>query len=69
VKGEWTKHDGWPIAPEDWKKILAWIVRRKFKLSAAMNASFPREVAKIFHDLYPLLCFTSFAEVEKGEAL
>jgi uncharacterized protein (TIGR02453 family) len=62
VKGEWTKHDGWPTAPEDWKKILAWIVRRKFTPTAAMNATFPREVAKIFHDLYPLLRFTSLPE-------
>jgi uncharacterized protein (TIGR02453 family) len=62
VKGEWTKHDGWPTTPENWKKILAWIVRRKFAPSAAMNASFPREVTKIFHDLYPLLSFTSLPE-------
>src|SRR5881296_3247076 len=41
VKGEWTKHDGWPTAPEDWKKILAWIVRRKFSPSVAMRATFP----------------------------
>src|SRR5713226_8697132 len=43
VKGEWTKHDGWPNAPEDWKKILAWIVRRKFAPSAATREAFPRE--------------------------
>jgi len=62
VKGEWTKHAGWPTAPEDWKKILAWIVRRKFALSAATRASFPREAAKVFRDLYPLLRFTSLPE-------
>ena len=62
VKGEWTKHDGWPTAPEDWKKILAWIVRRKFATTAATRASFPREAAKIFRDLYPLLRFTSLPE-------
>jgi uncharacterized protein (TIGR02453 family) len=62
VRGEWTKHDGWPVAPEDWKKILAWIVRRTFAPSAAMKASFLREVVKIFHDLYPLLRFTSLPE-------
>ena len=59
VKGEWTQHDGWPVAPEDWKKIQAWIVRRKFTPSAATRASFPREAAKVFRDLYPLLGFTS----------
>jgi uncharacterized protein (TIGR02453 family) len=62
VKGEWTKHDGWPTTPENWKKILAWIVRRKFTPSVAMKGSFPGEVAKIFHDLYPLLRFTSLPE-------
>jgi uncharacterized protein (TIGR02453 family) len=62
VKGEWTKHDGWPIAPEDWKKLLAWIVRRKFASSAATRGSFPREVTRIFRDLYPLVRFTSLPE-------
>ncbi len=63
VKGEWTKHDGWPNAPEDWKKILAWIVRRKFAPSAATRATFPREVTRIFRDLYPLLRLTSLPEI------
>src|SRR5260370_36142125 len=40
VKGEWTKHDGWPTAPENWKKILAWIVRLKFAPSAATRPPF-----------------------------
>jgi uncharacterized protein (TIGR02453 family) len=62
IKGEWTKHDGWPKAPEDWRKILAWIVRRKFAPSAATHASFPREVTKIFRDLYPLVRFTSLSD-------
>ena len=59
VKGEWTKHDGWPTKPEEWKKILAWIVRRKFSPFIAMRATFPREAAKVFRDLYPLVRFTS----------
>jgi len=62
VKGEWTKHPGWPMAPENWKKILAWIVRRKSGPSVATRASFPREAAKVFRDLYPLLRFTSLPE-------
>src|ERR1700674_409747 len=61
-KGEWIKHEGWPTSPEDWKKILAWIVRRKFALAAATRASFPREAAKVFRDLYPLLRFTSLPD-------
>jgi uncharacterized protein (TIGR02453 family) len=62
VKGEWTKHSGWPTAQENWKKILAWIVRRKCAPAAATRASFPREAAKVFRDLYPLLRFTSLPE-------
>jgi uncharacterized protein (TIGR02453 family) len=62
IKGEWTSHKGWPTTPEDWKKIRAWIVRRKFAPSAATRTSFPREAAKVFRDLYPLLRFTSLPE-------
>ncbi|HKW61682.1 MAG TPA: DUF2461 family protein [Candidatus Acidoferrum sp.] len=58
-KGEWTKHSGWPVAPENWNKILAWIVRRKLTPAAATQASFLRELVKIFRDLYPLLRYTS----------
>jgi uncharacterized protein (TIGR02453 family) len=58
-KGEWTKHTGWPVAPENWNRILAWIVRRKLSPAVAMQASFPRQAAKIFRDLYPLLRYTS----------
>ena len=61
-KGEWTKHEGWPTSPEDWKRILAWIVRRKFAPAAATRASFPHEAAKVFRDLYPLLRFTSLPD-------
>jgi uncharacterized protein (TIGR02453 family) len=58
-KGEWTKHDGWPVRPEDWKKIQGWIVRKKMKPSAATRPDFPKELARIFRDVYPLLKFTS----------
>jgi uncharacterized protein (TIGR02453 family) len=62
MKGEWTKHSGWPVSTDDWKKIQAWIVRRKLSPSAATRTSFPREAAKVFRDLYPLLRFTSLPE-------
>jgi uncharacterized protein (TIGR02453 family) len=68
LKGEWTKHSGWPVSTDDWKKIQAWIVRRKFAPSAATRASFPREAAKVFRDLYPLLRFTSLPEQEEERA-
>lgn len=58
-KGEWTKHDGWPVNPEDWKKIQGWVVRRKFSPAATTRASYPSEVAKIFRELFPVLRFTS----------
>ena len=61
-KGEWTKHQGWPSEAAAWKRIQAWIVRRKMKPSAATPASFPKELAKMFRDVYPLLKFTSIPE-------
>jgi uncharacterized protein (TIGR02453 family) len=62
VKGEWTKNSGWPTSTGDWKKIQAWIVRRRFAPSAATHASFPREATKVFRELYPLLQFTSLPD-------
>jgi uncharacterized protein (TIGR02453 family) len=62
VKGEWTQQSGWPTAPEDWKKLQAWIVRRKFAPTAATRAFFPREATKVFREIYPLLRFTSLPE-------
>jgi hypothetical protein len=62
VKGEWTKKSGWPTAPEDWKKLQAWVIRRKFAPTAATRASFPREATKVFREMYPLLRFTSLPE-------
>ena len=58
VKGEWTKHDGWPTAV-DWPKLQGWIVRKKLSPTAATRASFCADLAKIFRDLLPLLKFTS----------
>lgn len=62
IKGEWTKHEGWPTRGEDWKKIQAWIVRTKMKPSAARRARFPQDIVKVFKDVYPLLKFTSVAD-------
>lgn len=57
-KGTWTQRKGWPVV-EDWKKLRGWIVRSKLTRAAATSESFPRELAKTFKDLYPLLRFTS----------
>ncbi len=58
-KREWTKHAGWPLAPEEWKTIGGWVVRRRMKPTAAARSSFPAELARTFRDLYPLYSFTS----------
>jgi uncharacterized protein (TIGR02453 family) len=59
VKGDWTKNEGWPVDVEHWKKIQAWIVRRRMTPAAAMRGSFAKEVMVIFREVYPLLKFTS----------
>jgi len=58
-KGEWTKHEGWPANAEDWKKVRAWIVRKKLKPAAATRPGFLMEVARIFKDVAPLCAFAS----------
>jgi uncharacterized protein (TIGR02453 family) len=61
-KKEWKEQRGWPAEPEDWKKLQAWIVRRKLKVSDATRAAFPGDIAKIFRDLFPVLKFTSLPD-------
>lgn len=58
-KGQWTKHPGWPTALDDWKKLKAWIVRRKFAPAFATRSGFVGEAEKIFREVYPLYHFTS----------
>jgi uncharacterized protein (TIGR02453 family) len=62
VKGEWTKNESWPVDVEHWKKIQAWIVRKKMTTSAAVRGSFAKEVTGIFREVYPLLKFTSLED-------
>ena len=57
-KNDWNKHDGWPVKPEDWKKLKAWIVRRQFSKAGATQSNFAAEAAKVFRDLLPLYQFT-----------
>jgi uncharacterized protein (TIGR02453 family) len=61
-KKEWKERKGWPVGLEDWAKLQAWIVRRKLKPAGATRATFPREIAKIFGEVYPLLKFTSLQD-------
>jgi uncharacterized protein (TIGR02453 family) len=58
AKGEWIQNNGWPTS-EEWPKVQAWIVRRKFSPTAALRNNFPSEVAKVYRDVYPLLKFIS----------
>ena len=57
-KGQWTQHAGWPPS-ENWKKVKAWIVRRKLSTAAATRPAFARNLSRVFRELYPLLRFTS----------
>jgi uncharacterized protein (DUF2461 family) len=61
-KGEWKEQSGWPDSPEGWKKLRAWIVRRKLTPGAATRSTFPKELAKIFREVYPLLRFTCLGD-------
>jgi uncharacterized protein (TIGR02453 family) len=60
-KGDWTQRPGWPT-PTEWPKVRGWIVRCKMKPAVAMRETFPREVTRIFRDLYPLLWFTCLSD-------
>lgn len=59
VKGEWKKHRGWPVKPENWKRLQGWIVRRKLAPAAAARSTFHRDIAQIHRDVYPLYLFTT----------
>ena len=58
-KGEWTKHRGWPLKPEEWKKLKAWIVRRRLSPAAALRPTFAKDVAAIFRKVFPLFRLVS----------
>jgi uncharacterized protein (TIGR02453 family) len=62
---EWTKHAGWPTKPDEWKKLLAWVVRRKMPPLAATRPGFSGKVAQIFRDVFPLYQFTSFSGAKR----
>ena len=58
-KGEWTKHEGWPLGPAEWEKLQGWVVRRKFSQSAAALPGFVAVIDRLFRDVYPLFSFVS----------
>ncbi|HEV2388676.1 MAG TPA: DUF2461 family protein [Candidatus Acidoferrales bacterium] len=58
-RGEWTRHDGWPVDPAEWKKLKGWVVRRKLKPAAATRPGIAQEIERVFRDVYPLYRFVS----------
>jgi len=58
-KGDWKQREGWPLTPDDWKRIRGWVVRRKLPTSVATKPQFANEILRTFRDLYPLYAFTS----------
>ncbi|MFZ0036959.1 MAG: DUF2461 family protein [Candidatus Acidiferrales bacterium] len=60
-KKDWLKHTGWPLEPDEWKKLQAWVVRRRFSKAAAVRPNFTDEIAKVFRDVFPLYAFTGSA--------
>ncbi len=64
-QGEWTRHPGWPVHAEDWKRIKGWVVRRVLRPADALRPDFDRQVIRIFRALYPLYEFTSSEQWRK----
>jgi uncharacterized protein (TIGR02453 family) len=63
-KGAWTKHDGFPVAAEDWARLQGLVVRRQFSTRAAAEKAFPKDVMRVFRDLFPVYRFTSVSDFE-----
>jgi uncharacterized protein (TIGR02453 family) len=66
-KSEWTKNEGWPVTPEDWKRLKAWVVRRKLSPAAAARPGFAAEVAGIFRQVFPLFRFMTQGGADQEE--
>jgi uncharacterized protein (TIGR02453 family) len=58
-KGEWTKHQGWPLGPAEWERLQGWVVRREFPQSAVTGPKFVTDIARLFRDVYPLFSFVA----------
>lgn len=61
-RGQWTKHTGWPVEPDEWKKLKGWVVRRKMTPGAACRPAFPAEIASAFREVFPLYRFTAMPD-------
>jgi len=65
-KRQWTKHEGWPLDPADWKNLLGWVVRKKMPVAAALRPGLTKDIAKIFREVFPLYEFTSFPGTKRS---
>jgi hypothetical protein len=55
----WTRHPGFPTRPEQWQRLMGWVVRRGYAPAAATRPAFTAEVRKVFKELFPLYAFTT----------
>lgn len=61
-KGRWTKKPGWPRDAKEWKRAKGWIVRKRFPPSTVLRSAFPRDIDKVFRQLFPLYSFSSLQQ-------
>lgn len=61
-KGTWTRHEGFPVASEDWTRLQGLVVRHRFSPRAAAGPSFVKDVMRIFRDVFPLYRFTGLTD-------
>lgn len=61
-RGQWTRHNGWPLEPAEWKKLKGWVVRRRMSPASARLATFPAEMERVFRGVFPLYRFTAMPE-------
>jgi uncharacterized protein (TIGR02453 family) len=61
-KGGWTRREGFPSRPDDWERLCGWVVRRPFAPGDAARSTFPRNITRVFEDVFPLFAFTSLED-------
>ncbi len=61
-KGTWTKTNGFPATAEDWGRLQALVVRRRFSPRTASAERFPKDAMRVFRDVFPLYRFTCIAD-------
>jgi len=62
AKGRWTRREGFPARPEQWEHLWGLVVRRTFTTAHATRATFHRDVARVFEELFPVYAFTSLGD-------